>query len=541
MLILLPVVLLLLAALTLLFLQWLRPGFGLSWLIGVGLTLAAWVLILYLRLHLVIQVTLMEWKPVTLFNESPMFLLDRISWPYAFCLVTLVLGVVLTATARAMYHSNPFTWAGSLLTTALGLLAVISGNPLTLMFSWAAIDLAELIILLSSISEGHLSQRVVIAFSSRIIGIFFLIWAVIVSKSGSIGSTQVFDFTNIPAEAGIFLLLASGLRLGVFPLHLPFSQEPRLRRGLGSVLRLVPVASALALLGRLPSGSVPDSWVPILMALAILAVFYSGVMWLKAPDELIGRPYWFIGWAALSLICVINGSASESTAWGVAAILPGSLLFLFSAREKQIYFIPVLGFIGLTGLPFTPAASGWHGLLGSGFSIISLLIILSVSMLILGYIRHSMRSGDQMTKVERWARVTYPLGLLVFVVADYLLGLWGWPGSRTVGVWWAGLLTGILVSLAGYGYYRRSEITLQVQGLTIFGSPLVLNSVKNYFNRMMSILRLDWFYKILIWVFRAVGDTLEGATRILEGDGGVLWAFVIMSLLTSLLLQGGLH
>ncbi len=541
MLILSPLILLLTAAVVLLILQWRRPGFGLSWLVATGASFATWLLFMFLRTRLPETVTIAQWQPVTLFNASLALLLDRVSWPYAFCLATLVLAVLLTETARSQYHSNPFVWAGSLAITALGFLAVLAGNPMTLMIAWAAVDLVDLIIRLSSINEVQVNRRAILAFSARIGGILILAWAVMVGQAGTPLPGQVFDLTHIPDQAGIFVLLAAGLRLGVFPLHLPFSQEPRLRRGLGSVLRLVPVASSLALLARLPPDIIPINWAPYLSGLSILAAFYCGAMWLVSANELAGRPYWLIGWASLSMICVINGLPANSIGWGVAAILPGSLLFLFSARERQLLFLPALGLLGLTGLPFTPAASGWPGLFGGHFSLGGIFILLSQALLLLGYARHALRLGDRMPSVERWASITYPAGLLALISADIVLGIWGWPGSRTIGIWWAGLFDLAALGLVAITYSRQFKyLQRSPMALTVWNIPPT-KIIRLVFARAMQVLSLDWFYRSVGWVYQGVGALLYGVTDILEGDGGVLWALVILSLLISLFAQGGTH
>jgi hypothetical protein len=541
MLILSPLILLLVATLALLILQWLRPGFGLSWLVSTGVTFATWLLMMFLRTRLPATLTLVRWLPVTIFNSSPALLLDRVSWPYAFCLTTLALAVLYTATARSQYQSNPFAWAGSLAMTALGLLAVLAGNPMTLMFAWAAIDLTELIILLSSLNENQLSRRAILAFSARLGGIMILAWAVVIGQEGTLAPGQVFDLNHIPAQAGIFVLLAAGLRLGIFPLHLPFSQEPRLRRGLGSVLRLVPVASSLALIARLPADIVPPLWLPYLLGFSVLAAFYCGIMWLVSSDELMGRPYWLIGWAALAVICVINGHPASSIAWGVAAILPGSLLFLFSARSRRLLFLPVLGLLGLTGLPFTPAASGWSGLVGEYFFPAGIFILLSHACLMLGYARHALRPGDQLSQVERWASVTYPTGFLALIGADIVLGIWGWPGSRTAGLWWAGLFGLAVLVLVGVTYNRQGRFVRNSPLALFFWNIPPVKAIRLVISRFMLLLRLDWLYQTAGWVYQGIGTLISGVTGILEGDGGVLWALVILSLLISLFAQGGAH
>ncbi len=509
MLILAPVILLLATAITLIILQWLRPGFGLAWLVATGATLITWLLVMFLRLRLPDVITIAQWEPLAIFYSSPQFILDRISWPYLFSLATLEFAFVLTATARDRSKSNPYTWAGTQAMVALGMLAVLAANPLTLMIAWFAIDAVELIILMSSLNDIQVGRRAIISFASRIGGTMILAW-VVISNPGVNGIGQPsFDLNQIPARAGIFVILSVGLRLGVFPLHLPFSQEPRLRRGLGSVLRLVPVASSLALLGRLSGDVISKEWMPYLLGLAVLAAFYCGIKWLLASDELMGRPYWLIGWASLSLICAINGLAAYSVAWGVAAILPGALIFLFSAREKQLLFLPALGVIGLSGLAFTPAASGWQGLAGKQFTMAGFLAIIVQSLFLLGYARHALRPGDEMSKVERWARVTYPAGLLVFIVADFILGIWGWPGSRTFGIWWAELISIAVFAAIVFIYYRYFETIRNSQVAGVFSSFTSIFILRRAGKYALDFLALIGFINSCPGLFRGSAWYLE--------------------------------
>ena len=72
---------------------------------------------------------------------------------------------------------------GTLILTALGILAVVADNPLTLVLIWAAIDISELIAQMRVVEDPGLSERTVIAFASRAAGIFVLFWADMVSVS----------------------------------------------------------------------------------------------------------------------------------------------------------------------------------------------------------------------------------------------------------------------------------------------------------------------------------------------------------------------
>jgi hypothetical protein len=537
MLILAPVVLLLITVLALLVLQWTKPGFGLAWLVASIVALISWLFVMYLRLQIPEVLVIAKWSPPALFNASPQFLLDRTSWPYLFSLATLIFAVLLSVTARAQYNTSPYSLIGSLAMIALGMMAVLAGNPLTLMSMWVAIDVVELIILLSSLNEVQIGQRAIVSFGSRMIGTMILAW-IVISNQGVTGSFQTgFDLNQIPSQAGIYILLSVGLRMGVFPLHLPFTQEPRLRQSLGSVMRLVPMASSLVLLGRLSGNVVSPALTPYLLGLAVLAAFYCGIMWLVSKDELLGRPYWLIGWASLALICAINGMSNLSIAWGITAILPGGLLFLYSARDPQLRFLPVLGLIGITGLPFMPAASGWQGLVGEHFSFISLLVLITHSLFLVGYARHAWRPAEEMSKVERWTRIIYPAGLFVLIVGDFVLGVWGWPGSRTLGIWWAGLASVALMDLIIFLYYRYYSLPETSPLVKTLQMIFPVESFRKTSDFLMKILRLDWFYQLVSWGFNGFSLFIGGVNGILEGDGGVLWSIVILILLLSVIIQ----
>lgn len=534
MLILLPIVVLLVAGLTMSVLQRIRPSYGFAWLTAALASTFCWLFILLLRLKLPGMIFLAEWQPTTLFVSSPALLLDRYSWPYAFSLATLTLAAILTAPVRTLLRTNPYAWASSLIISALGLLAVQAGNPFTLMLSWTAIDLVELVIYMASAGEGPVNRGAVLSFATRIGGTMIMAWAVITGQT----EAGQFTLTGLPLNSGLFVLLAAGLRLGVLPLFLPFSQEVSFPRELGTLLRVVPAASTLALLSRLPASSVPEAWRPFLLAFSTLAALYSGVMWLSARDEIAGRSYWLLGLAAFAIICVIHGDPDGSLAWGTALLLPGGILFLFSARNSRLQALPILGLMGLTGLPFFPSAGGWRGLVGDGLNLEGVFILLAHCLFLLGYARQALRPGESLEPAERWAQAVYPFGLLILVIADIITGIWGWPGSLTPGLWWAGGITTFLAVVIGNLWFQRERIRT------------ALKITENSFNIVLPhwllpaigrLFRLEWMYVILGTAFRWTGRLIEGVTSITEGDGGVLWALVLLALLLTFVAQSGVR
>ena len=84
-------------------------------------------------------------------------------------------------------------------------------------------------------------------------------------------------------------------------------------------------------------------------------------MWLRAPDELIGRPFWIIGLASLAVAAALLGNPIGAVSWGIALILLGGALFLASVQQIWISRALLIGAFSLSALPFSLTASGWQG------------------------------------------------------------------------------------------------------------------------------------------------------------------------------------
>lgn len=536
MLILLPVGLLLLGSLAIFILNLTRPKFGTSWLIASGTSIIAWGIIFYLRLRLPSQLVLLTWEgPTTdLFGRFSL-LLDYDSWPYALALITITLAVILSDAARTRYDSSPHAWSASLIITAFGLLAILSGTSLTMMVAWVMLDLLEIYHLLRLQDTTQFNFRIVISYGVRTASVLLLFWGTVQGWT----SIADFDLTQIPQNAGFIFLLAAGLRLGVFPLNLPFLREPVLRRGAGNLIRMMPVAAGLSLLARLPVDLLTPNltrWMPLFMGLLALAALYAAARWLTADDEIEGRPYWIVAWASFATACVLNGVPQASIAWGIALILPGSLLFLYYPRVQRINFLLFFGIIGLLGLPFTPAASGWAGLAANGVTLWTFLFIIAHGLMVLGYLIRILRPGGEAGALESWARLVFPLGLILIIQSMIALGLVGWPGALTLGVWWLPLVSMVFIVTVVI-LIRRFGTSLP--NFQLPASSGIRKVTDWMFPRLDPIFRLEWIYRVAWHIFNFFGRILNSFSALLEGEGGVLWTILILVLLITLLISGG--
>jgi hypothetical protein len=242
-------------------------------------------------------------------------------------------------------------------------------------------------------------------------------------------------------------------------------------------------------------------------------------MWLRSSDEILGRPFWILGIASISIAESLRGNQVGSTGWGVAMIICGGVLFLFSARRKNILWLPLLGLWVLSTLPYSLTASSWQT--GNEISWLFIIPFLPAQALLMaGYLRHTIHPGEtSLQSQEKWVKIIYPTGLLILIAIAFLLGLWGWPGSRTVGPWWlasvAILLAASFTILARRFLFRLPSASIPSQWTRIF--------------------RLEWVYSILAALYNFLRRIVVAITGAFEGEGGLLWTFMFLILILSLI------
>lgn len=536
MLLLIPIGLLLIASLVVYVLFKIRPSYGSSWLIAAVGSILAWSTLFYLRLRLPTTLPVLSWEgPSGILRGNFTLLLDYDSWPYAIALMTITLAVILTDAARTHFDSTPKSWSGSLAITALGLVAIQSGTGVMLMITLVIVDILELFYLLGTDETTGFGRRIILSFGIRIASTLTLSLAT--ARNWQLVATS--DLNQISSGAGFLFMLAAGLRLGVFPLNLPFLQEHSLRRGVGNIIRLAPVTASLSLLARLPESIITPNlanWMPVFHGLLSIAALYAAIRWLMAVDAIEGRPYWIITWAALAIASVLNGSPGASLAWGIALILPGSLLFLYHPRIQRMNFLLFFGLIGLIGLPYTPVASGWSGLIANGLNLWTFFYLIAHALMLMGYLKLSLEPGGDTSMLESWARLVYPLGLIIIVQSILALGLIGWPGSLTIGVWWLPLLSLILIIVSFYLIQRSGFDTVNIK---LPSSSVLSNVLNRVIPRIEPVFRLEWMYQLAWRIFDLISKFLKAFTIILEGEGGILWTILLLVLLISLLAGNG--
>lgn len=511
----LPVLFLGLAALAIMLLGWLAPRFRYFWLVALVGSMAAVISVLLWRMLIPKLILLPPWMPPSLFDYAPSWQIDSLSWPYAFLLSIAAMATLLTATTRN--ENQPRLWAALLALTGVGLLAVSAQDMITLLLTWSVLDLTEVAILLRSSRRNGSVHPAVRIYAAQTAGLGSVMIATVLQAEKGLPLT----FEAIHPSAVLFLLLGIGLRVGILLLHLPYPRDNAARRGLGTMLRLIAAAATLACLGRIPSGISGQSWTSILSFPVAFFAVYGGWMWLRASDEIAGRPFWVVSLASLAILSVLQGNPAESVGWGIALLAGGALLFLYSSRARSLRWLVLAGLWGLSALPFSPTAM----ILPADETLRWFtwpVTLLTQILLITGFIRHTLHPGETSFESQtRSNQVLYLTGLFLPALSLFALGLLREAANQAIERWLSGILAiGLAFALWWLLQSRFKNSLLPA-------------------SRKEAIVWWNWPARAGQALLRLLEQMAVMIVFLLEGEGGLLWAILFSVILLSLSIQGG--
>jgi hypothetical protein len=505
--------LLVVTAISLIVLRLSKPDFSYAWPVAAIGSLLAWISTFLWQIQLPIRLVIINYSFKGVFNYSLSLIADGFNFPYAVGLTSLVLAVILTSAVQAT-TINPTGWARVLFLSILGLLVVLAENPLTLVIAWSLLDITGLISSLRAVEEPHLSERAVLSYSARVMGMGFVLWAGILSSSNG----QTFNFSTVPPNIEFILLLGVILRTGSMLILLPYSKDPALRRGNDTTFYLVSTSANLILLTHLPVE------IDNLLAstLLIIIIVFIGLLatfrWLRSPDELTGQPYWITGLASLAIVASMSGNPVGSAAWGSSILFIGGLIFLYSARKKWLMIILLVATFSLSALPYSLTATGWMS--NSSFSWLPLILLLPLQgLLISSYVRSITRDGEaNLDDYPNWVKVLYPMGFILLLLTSLLLGIFGWVGAGQIGAWIPGLIAGVI------------SVTLSFIMVRI---PLPDPLDSSFIHRPTAL--AESVSSVYGGLFRSIRSLLELLSKTFEGDGGFLWTILLLVVFISIL------
>jgi hypothetical protein len=180
---------------------------------------------------------------------------------------------------------------------------------------------------------------------------------------------------------------------------------------------------------------------------------------------------------------------------------------------------------GLSALPFSMTAVGWQSGPASSQWFLAALIPTQV-LLIVGFIRFALAPHDSLTDTQpQGAQSVYPVAFIIMFLVVLLLGVWGWEGAGQVGAWVPGLVAAVFSVALTVGLLRLQTLI-----------PASLPEVEPARTAMRGI---GTWLGIVFWgIYRLARQASFVLSQALEGDGGMLWAFVLLTLVINLFAGG---
>ncbi|HMN11442.1 MAG TPA: hypothetical protein PKD55_03860 [Bellilinea sp.] len=503
-------------------------GVGYAWLSAVALAVISWLGVIIVRWRIPVSKFIEPWRPFAETQADPiLFGCDAVSWPIGAALLAVFAGFLMTSGAREDLQATPFSWSSKFLITAISLTAILAQSPLALLFAWAIFDVAELMINLSLVDGWKFDDRHAKVFVGRSLGLFLLTAAIVLHREVGLPLT----FESMGETASVLVILAFISRIFTVPMIFQHDEGLHHQSGLVNYLRLATLASILAPLCRVQLGLMPQNWSQAISIISVALLLVVSFRWIASKEENYARPFLDMALAILVILSVLKGKQNAAIAWSVAYLINGAVLLLYTAKGKSLRFIPVLGVIGLSGLPFTPAAAGWAGLMGTRLNVPQLLIILSMAMILAGYLKMGLRQGDQFNTLEGWIRGLYPFGLVFILSSHWIIALLGIKGAFSTEFWWAPATSLLFMGIA---VIWRLAIQNPQQRSSILYTTY--DRLSSWNVAMDSAFRISRIETLVNWILRQVESFVTFITRLFESSGGILWS--LLALVTLLIVAG---
>jgi hypothetical protein len=484
------------------------------WVLNTVTALLVWVVTLILAPFTPEILNLSVWRPASLFISQLELHMDQVGWLFIYATSTVVLSIVFTSPARPD-ETTPVTKSIILSYAGIAMMALLAGNLLTVILSWALLDIVGFLFQVRVRSDETKLEDHLIRLAVDGAGMLCVLAAALVNRTAGGGSSLAQPLSS--TLAAVLLVAAALLRLGLLPPRIRLPQLTSEQRSLGLLLQLLPPVAALALLTRMLNTGVPTAAYPWLQVTGGIGVLLGCLRWGFERDLIRSRPFLVLGISGLGVFVTSLGSSAGGNALlsaGIILLLSGTVISLADIYSPTHRLWPGLAGLLLAGLPGTPAGV-LSGSLSLGFVdniVLGLLGVIGLTTLAVGAFRKVFQPVQAWPTGESLVRIIYGLGLAlpVFVAVGVGIRLPGSSGLRSFLVFL--LATGIAIPVTIW-IQRRPERSLV------------------RWERALTWMDPSPLYRGVLVITRAIMNTFRNVGNIFEGEGATLWMLVILILI----------
>jgi hypothetical protein len=521
----LPLLLLLLIVILVQIIARSKLNIGNQWLILVLAVVFVWGVMIFLRSHLPAPVVIANWFPAESDIGSLVFILDEKSWSFVFALISLLTGMVLVDTINLHEQTDIRNWSRAILLFVLGIFCSILNSLLAFILAWTVFDIIELVVQLGNRQDNKFPRGMSAVLFMHFLGTLLILAVLILNRNQG----DPFNLAGFQASEFAILILGASLRMTFYHEEEKGWMNRGLKGQLDFLRQLLSPFLAMVFLSRLPQ---PDSVNGILVLFLLLAICFAvlaATKWIFAVEAVEKIQSWIILFCSFAVISAIRGQAESVVAWATLMVFVGGWIWLFLLRFQHLDFILAVVCLALLGFPYTPSAAAFSGITTGPISALNFLLWICAAFLIIGVIRSATQKIEERGKIEPWMNLFYFVGIGVVVVSPWIIIRN--PGTDMAFTKiFAPLFVTILAAIFAIFTYVKSARTWLIARLP--------DGTGQSVNKAMTISRGTFQGgRLLLFadtVYAMLKRLINGFNRILEGEGGILWAFVFLALLVSL-------
>lgn len=500
---------------------------GNQWLILVLSVVFAWGVMLFLRSYLPQPLIIHNWLPAAASVAPITIQLDETSWAFSFALLSLLAGMILVDTIRLHERTDIREWSRIILLSALGLVGCLMNSLLAFILCWTLIDIVALVVQTAGNKDELFSARIVTVFFLHLIGTFLVLVVLVKNQAIALDSAS-FNSSDLA-----LLITGAGLRMVFFNNELITSPNHSQTGLLESLRKMVSPFLAIVFMSRIQTAGELPGIMKWFLAFAILLVLFAAIKWFKIADPIKGEGYTILFLSGLSIISVLRGQPEGTVVCGFLMPILVGWPRLYSFRFHKMHSFLLIFCATLVGLPFTFSSHLADTLAGRPLFLLNPLLWLSLSLLLAGIIRVALKTPNTGRSIESWMKMFYVIGLVLVTVTPMIASLWEkGSGNRFQLIWVSTLIIGILALILVFTLLEKPRKWLDSSipaGIKTTANVVEVTSEK--------LVDSGWPRRIINISSGSIKGLINSTNTILEGDGGILWAFVFLALMLSLLIS----
>jgi hypothetical protein len=515
-LVIIPVFILIGAAVAVTVLQFVPRGIGFAWLVALVGSLAAWIVFLIAKSSLPFTYSAKLLSDLSINAPVPAFQIDLILWPLVTSILAVLSASILSSSTRLGKDAGCYEWASVLVQGVIGIAICASQNVITALVFLFLFDLIEIFV---QVFSGPIERSEYSSHFWRLVSalLFFITFA----WNGLDGKNN-YEWETLQSIPAQIALIACIVRMGITPIiHLSRISRER-NAGLQNTRLLINFILSTAILVQLPvfSGNIvlKNLMFLYLAVSALAAIIYL----LKGSTDFSVIGCQIFG-GALIVAEYLNGYSASAIIF-LSAFLPIIFVFIQYNRKDRFSLITALACIfSFSGLPFTPESTGLAGF-GIGASFFGIIFVLLTIPFFFWVIKKAFVNTEEMSpNVERWALAVSPISSLVLVASSWAVFFLWQPNAISFNL----SIQALIMTMGGIAIFTADRFHL-------FDLPTmerVFSSITEIpLNKLRSIpgipsnMAIAFIEKPFLFV-----------TELFEGEGGILWAVLCLVLIITII------